>query len=99
MFVGIHLRAFPGDIADNEDYHDEATENPSIKHILEFYTGNGKGIAFTLNKSIIEYPIQLIQIQIQIQCIMYNDVDVDVFYQGTAVHVRSDPIKQLEGVK
>ena len=34
-----------------------------IKHILEFYTGSGKGVASTLNKALLEYQIQLIQNQ------------------------------------
>ena len=34
-----------------------------IKNILEFYTGSGKRVASTLNKAVLEYPIQLIQIQ------------------------------------
>ena len=37
-----------------------------IKHILEFYIGNGKGVATALNKAVLEYPIHLVQIQ----CIM-----------------------------
>ena len=35
----------------------------SIKHILDFYIGNRKGVTTILNKAILEYPIQLIQIQ------------------------------------
>ena len=34
-----------------------------IKHILEFYTGSGKGVGSTLNKSVLKYPTQLIEIQ------------------------------------
>ena len=30
-----------------------------IKHILEFYIGNGKVVAIALNKAILEYPIRL----------------------------------------
>ena len=33
-----------------------------IKHILEFHIGYGKGVTTSLNKAIIEYPIQLVQI-------------------------------------
>ena len=35
-----------------------------IKHILEFYIGNGKGVATT--RSILEYPIQLVKIQCKV---------------------------------
>ena len=34
-----------------------------IKHILEFYTGNGKGVASNSNKAVLKYSIQLVQIQ------------------------------------
>ena len=51
-----------------------------IKHILEFYTGNSKGVASTLNKAVLKYSIQLIQIGVDVRC------------QGTAVGVRSDQI-------
>ena len=37
-----------------------------IKHILEFYIGNGKGVATAWNKAILEYPIQLVQIQCKV---------------------------------
>ena len=37
-----------------------------IKHILEFYIGSGKGIATALNKAILEYPIQLVQLQCKV---------------------------------
>ena len=60
----IDLRVSPGDIADMEDSHDEATEkNPNVSNIYSFYTGNGKGVASTLDKAVLEYPIELIQIQ------------------------------------
>ena len=59
----IHLQVSPGDIADMEAYHDEAIKTQCIKHILEFHIGNGKGVATTLNKAILKYPIQLVQIQ------------------------------------
>ena len=42
-----------------------------IKHILEFYIGNGKGLAVTLNKAILEYPIQLIQIQCKVMRMLF----------------------------
>ena len=38
-----------------EDYHDEAIKNPMYQ-ILEFYIGNGKGVATPLNKAILRYP-------------------------------------------
>ena len=44
-----------------EAYHDEAA---CIKHILEFYIGNGKGVATA--RSILEYPIQLALIQCKV---------------------------------
>ena len=53
-----------------------------IKHILEFYTGSGKGVAPTLNNAVLKFPIQLVQIQ----------YGMDVLYQGTAIRVRSDQI-------
>ena len=34
-----------------------------IKHILDFYIGNGDGVVTTLNKAILEYSIKLVQIQ------------------------------------
>ena len=37
-----------------------------IKGILESYIGNGKGVATALNKAILEYPIQLVQIQCKV---------------------------------
>ena len=37
-----------------------------IKHVPKFYIGNGKGVATALNKEILEYPIQLIQIQCKV---------------------------------
>ena len=54
-----------------------------IKHILEFYIGNRKGVSTAPNKAILEYPIQLVQIQRS---------GMDALYQGTAVRVRSDQI-------
>ena len=36
---------------------------------LELYTGNGKGAPSTLNKAVLEYPIQLIQIQCKMMCV------------------------------
>ena len=48
-----------------EDCHDEATEN-QMYHTLEFYIGDGKGVATALNKAIPEYPIQLIQNQCKV---------------------------------
>ena len=38
-------------------------ETPCIKHILKFYIGNRKGVASTLNKAVLKYPIQLLQTQ------------------------------------
>ena len=35
-----------------------------FKHILEFYIGNGKGVATA--RSILAYPIQLVQIQCKV---------------------------------
>ena len=35
-----------------------------IKHILEFYIGNGKGVA--TSRSILEYPIRLVQVQYKV---------------------------------
>ena len=54
----VHQRDSPGDIANMEYYHDEATETQCIKHILEFYIGNGEGVATA--RSILEYSIQLV---------------------------------------
>ena len=45
-----------------EDFRDDATEKP----MYQTYTrvlGNGKGLVTAPNKVILEYPIQLIQIQ------------------------------------
>ena len=34
----IHQRASPGDIADMEDYHDEAIKNPNVSNIYSSST-------------------------------------------------------------
>ena len=41
-----------------------------VKHILTFYTGSGKGVASTLNTSVLEYPIQLTKIQCKMMCML-----------------------------
>ena len=51
-----------------------------IKHIFEFYTDNGKGVAPTLNKLILEYPIDPNPIQ----------NGVDALYRDTAIRARFD---------
>ena len=57
----------------------------SIKHILEFYIGNGKGIATALNEAILEYPIQLVQLQCKVVWIHFMKV----------LQVVQDPIEYL----
>ena len=43
-----------------------------INHILEFYIGNGKGIDIAC--SMLEYPIQLVQIQCKIMWTLFMKV-------------------------
>ena len=38
-------------------------ETQRIKHVLKFNTGHSKRIALTLKKSVLKYPVQLVQIQ------------------------------------
>ena len=44
------------------------------KHILEFYIGNGKGVATTLNKATLEYLIQLVQIHCKVVWMHFTKV-------------------------
>ena len=70
----IHQQVSPGDITDMEGYHGEVIKNKCIKHILEFYIGNGKGVATTLKKTILKYPIQLVQIQRKVISLLFIEV-------------------------
>ena len=54
-----HRRVSPGDIVDMKPQKTQC-----IKHILEFYIGNGKGVATA--PSILEHPIQLAKIQCKV---------------------------------
>ena len=75
-----------------EAYHDVAIKTQCIKHILEFYIDNGKGVATALNKALL------------LSNWSKSNSDVNVLYQGTAVRVRSDQIsssihKETESLK
>ena len=55
-------------------------ETQCIKHILEFYIGNRKGVATALNKVILEYPIRLIQIQCKVMWMHFIKVSSSIHY-------------------
>ena len=53
----------PGDIANMDSIMMKPQKTQCIKHILEFYIGNGEGVSTA--RSILEYPIQVVQINVK----------------------------------